>query len=196
MTDTTITHQAPSTQHAAPSGAPSILQRLASGESRAMEACLAQYGGLVQVLARRHLANVGDVDDGVQEVFIALWQCAERFDPQRGSELAFVATLAQRKLIDHRRKAYAHKRVVLNAGATAEPRTSARPTIDEDAREADRVLRSLSPDVQDALVLSLYHGRSFTSVAASLGAPTGTVKSWASRGLNRLRERLAPHHAA
>ena len=67
----------------------------------------------------------------------------------------------------------------------------------EEAKRADDVLRQLPGDVQHTLALSLYRGLSYSSIATAVGAPNGTIKSWASRGLQRLRERLqagAPGH--
>ena len=83
----------------------SILQRIADGEHSAVVACVDEYGGLIWRLARRYLGQSnGEVEDGVQEVFIELWLAAEKFDPSRGSEPAFVATIAHRRLTDYQRR--------------------------------------------------------------------------------------------
>lgn len=183
------------------SAEPTILQRLALGDDDAMQVCMQTYGGLVLSLARRQLSSgTGDVEDGVQEVFLAIWQAAGRFDPARGSEVAFVATLAQRKLIDHRRRACAHNRVVLKSYISGRRHAHSHLPPDyelgEEARRADRVLRELPGDVQDTLALALYRGLSYRNIAAAVGAPNGTIKSWASRGLQRLRERMRPEPGA
>jgi RNA polymerase sigma-70 factor (ECF subfamily) len=173
--------------------APSVLQRLARAEDDAMQACMDEYGGLVRSLARRYLPN-SDVDDAVQEVLIALWRCADRFDPSRGSELAFVATLAQRKLIDYRRRINARTRVLHRSCAAKAPGETAPVRDAGHSREitcrAVAALRELPPEVQDTLTLSIYRGLTYRSIAEAIGAPNGTVKSWASRGLQRLREKL------
>lgn len=170
-----------------------LLERIAAGEEGAMEACMEEYGGLVRSLARRHLGR-GDIEDGVQEVFVALWRHAGRFDRHRGSEVSFVATVAQRKLIDHGRRNGVHRRAVLRSG---EARAQWRPQPHdpgegwrESARRADEALRELPDEVQDTLTLSLSRGMTYRHIGEAIGAPNGTIKSWASRGLQRLRERL------
>ena len=48
-------------------------------------------------VARRLLGNSADAEDAVQEIFIEIWANAARFDPAKGSEVTFVATIARRR---------------------------------------------------------------------------------------------------
>jgi DNA-directed RNA polymerase specialized sigma24 family protein len=81
-----------------------ILQRVAAGDSSAVDDCLAQYGALVWSLARRHSPNYSDAEDAVQEAFLGIWQGAGRFDPEKGSETTFITMIVRRRLIDRHRK--------------------------------------------------------------------------------------------
>jgi RNA polymerase sigma-70 factor (ECF subfamily) len=57
----------------------------------------------------------------------------------------------------------------------------------------DRVLAALevlAPQQRQVLELAYFGGLSQTEIAARLGAPLGTVKSWARQGLSKLREQL------
>ena len=40
----------------------------------------------------------------MQEIFLEIWQSADRYDANRGSETVFVATITRRRLIDRLRK--------------------------------------------------------------------------------------------
>lgn len=71
-----------------------ILQRISAGDQDAVAACLDEYGGLVWRLALRYLNSKADAEDATQEIFISIWASAHRFDPAKGSEAAFVATVA------------------------------------------------------------------------------------------------------
>ena len=82
----------------------SILHRVADGEPAAIRELTDRYGGLVFALARRFSFDQSEVDDAVQEIFVALWKSAARFDPAIGSEDTFVAMVARRRLIDRRRR--------------------------------------------------------------------------------------------
>ena len=82
----------------------SILQRIAIGERSAVDECLDRYGSLVWSLAKRWLGNVPDAEDATQEIFVELWQQANKFDPSAAAEATFVAMIARRRLIDRMRK--------------------------------------------------------------------------------------------
>ena len=87
----------------------SILFSLAREETGAFEKLVDQYGNLIWSIARRYLSNQTEAEDAVQEVFIAIWKSAGRFDPTKASEVTFVSMIARRRLIDHLRKIYRHK---------------------------------------------------------------------------------------
>ncbi|MBU3729210.1 MAG: sigma-70 family RNA polymerase sigma factor [Phycisphaerales bacterium] len=65
---------------------------------------MARFSGLVWSIARKLSADPSDAEDAVQEVFIDLWRSAHRFDPAKGTETTFVATIARRRLIDRGRR--------------------------------------------------------------------------------------------
>ncbi len=158
-----------------------------------MQLCMDEYGGLVWSLARRYCPLLSEAEDGVQEVFIALWESAGRFDPSKGSESTFVATVARRRLIDRARSRTRRDR------ATAEAREEivrdSAPAIDEaelgeDARRAREALARLTPDQQRVLELAVTRGHTHEQIARMTDMPLGTVKTHARRGLMRIRALL------
>ena len=54
--------------------AETLLQRVASGDSSAMEECLDRYGGLIWKIVSARCNNRSDAEDVVQEVFLDLWK--------------------------------------------------------------------------------------------------------------------------
>ena len=86
-----------------------LLAEVATGDSKAFEELTKKYGNLIWSIARRYLSNRAEAEDAVQEIFLALWQSANRFDPSKGSEITFIATIARRRLIDGLRKNNKHK---------------------------------------------------------------------------------------
>ncbi len=169
--------------------ATSTLQRIADGDAAAVREGMERFGGLVWSLARRLLANPVDAEDAVQEIFIDLWRSADRFDPSAGSETAFVATIARRRLIDrHRRRGRRIETVPLDERLPHPASETANPV---DARdEADRAREHLSRlrlDERRVIELSVYEGLSQSEIAAATDLPLGTVKTHARRGLARLR---------
>jgi RNA polymerase sigma factor (sigma-70 family) len=171
-----------------------ILPRVAAGERAAVAECLTRYGDLVWSLALSRASDRAEAEDAVQEIFIDLWRHADRFDERVASELAFVAMVARRRLIDRWRK---ERRTVEIGCVAASSEPSAREEsnsveVREEAARAREQLARLSPDEQKVISLAIDRGLSHSQIAETLGMSLGTVKSNARRGMMRLRELLSP----
>ena len=171
----------------------SILERIAAGDSTAVNECVDRYGNLLWSLARRYLRNATDAEDAVQDVFIELWRSAARFDPGIASETAFISTIARRRFIDRLRqtgRTPAMDSLDDEEGAPVDPGVAA--TVEEDTEVAivARVLADMDPEHQKILGMSLYEGYSHSEIAEQLNMPLGTVKTRVRRGLIHIREQL------
>jgi RNA polymerase sigma factor (sigma-70 family) len=169
---------------------PSVLQRIASGEPAAVRECIAEYGALVWSLARRLTRTPSDAEDATQEIFLDIWRSASRFDAAQGSDKVFIAMIARRRLIDRLRKTTAEPPMdpveILETVAWADPGNASETS--QEAEQAARALQELRPEQREVLELGLLHGLSQSEIAARLGMPLGTVKSFMRRGLIRVRE--------
>ncbi len=166
-----------------------VLERIARGDSAAVKDCLDRYGGLVWSLARRFCPDRSEAEDAVQEIFVEVWRSAARFDPERGSEVTFVATLARRRLIDRLRRAARRPRTEpMEAGA--ERTVSPVAEREADLARVRAVIETLPPDPRRVLTLAVREGLSHQEIAARTGLPLGTVKSHSRRGLMRVRQAL------
>lgn len=171
-----------------------LLQRIAAGDSTAVNQCLEQYGNLVWSTAKRWSASISDAEDAVQEIFIDLWKSACRFDPDVSSEATFVMMVARRRLIDRRRR----RRIsaehldgeVCERCASDQPTPGERLELCEEATMAAELLNELKDEERKVLELSVHEGLSHQEIANRVGMPLGSVKSNIRRGLGRLRERL------
>lgn len=169
---------------------PTVLQRVAQGESGAVEELLARYRPLVWSIVRKRIPT-GRAEDVVQEVFIQLWKNAARFDPARGSEAAFIGMLAARRVIDRRRRDV--RREASQAIPEHQPDDFAGFVdidVRDDAARAERALEQLRPEESRALRMSI-SGLSHAEIASEVQMPLGTVKTHVRRGLERLRAMLA-----
>lgn len=143
-------------------------------------------------LARRLSPNPSDAEDAVQEIFIDLWRSAGRYDPSAGTETAFVATIARRRLIDrHRRRGRRIGTVPLRNGSAFATAEKGDP-IDarDEAGRAREQMGRLRPDERRVIEMSVYDGLSHREIAEATDLPLGTVKTHARRGLARLRRLL------
>ena len=169
-----------------------ILHRIASGDRSAVQECLNKYGGLVWSIARKLLRNSDDAEDAVQEVFIDIWKYAGRFDEAQASETTFVAMIARRRIIDRIR--YSARRISADSldDVLLEPftRSDQDMQMSVEANEAAEAMRTLRPEQQQVLRLSIIQGMSHQEISDSTGMPIGTVKTHARRGLMQVRETL------
>ena len=177
----------------------SILQRLSAGDMAAMQECIDTYSGLVWSLARRLCGSAVEAEDAVQEVFLAVWESAGRFDPGKGSEVTFVATIARRKLIDRRRSLdRRHKYTEDYQRQTRDVEMSAAdaPLMADDVRRAGEAFEQLSDAQQRVLRLAVHGGYTHEQIAEITDLPLGTVKTHSRRGLMKVRELLQAQEAS
>jgi RNA polymerase sigma-70 factor (ECF subfamily) len=169
-----------------------ILPRVAQGEQQAFAQCLKEYGGLVWGIARRFSPTRADAEDAAQDVFLHLWRNARHFDPGRGSEPVFIATLARRVLISRFRGRQRRPREVPSDAAPEETSSSGPPEAETcaEAAIAAAALAQLPVDQQQIIGLAVLQGLSHSEIAALTGRPLGTVKTLLRRGLMLVRERL------
>ena len=168
------------------------LERVAAGDSPAVDECLQKYGGLVWSLARKLCPNYADAEDAVQEVFIEVWRHAGRFDPQVASEATYITMIARRRLIDRfrRRSRQLDTASIQEEMVESTSRHEEQTEIEEEAARAREYMQQLRPEQQQVLELSITHGLSQSQIAEATNLPLGTVKTHARRGLMRLRELL------
>ncbi len=174
-----------------PNAETDLLPLVAQGDQHAVQACLDRYGALVWSLARRMCRNTVDAEDAVQEIFVSLWKNADRFDPERGSEVTFVATIARRRLIDRvRRIGRRPTESTIDTGMpmadTGEPAEAPALMRDEVAL-ARAALAELNDEQRRVLQMSIGLGLSHEKIAEATGIPLGTVKTHIRRGLIRVR---------
>jgi len=170
-----------------------LLQRVAAGEPSAIEECIDRYGGLVWSLARKLVGAQADAEDAVQEVFIDLWKSASRFDPDVASEQTFVAMIARRRLIDHRRRRQRRPDLVQSipideVDVVSHEQGSDAVELAEEVSLAAAAIRELRPEQQEILRLSVYEGWSHQRISDHLEVPLGTVKTHVRRGLIHVRD--------
>ena len=169
----------------------SLLQRIAAGDAAAVGECMDAYGNLVWSLARRFSESAADAEDATQEIFLEIWKSAGRYDPGRGKETTFIATIARRRLIDRMRAAGRRPDTEeydesSPTGYTAQSKDAA--PVAADVAAAQRALEQLRPDQREILVLGIVEGMTHSEIATRTGKPLGTVKTHMRRGLIRLRE--------
>jgi len=169
-----------------------LLPQIASGDSRAVGQCLERYSPLVWSLAKKLWSDIATIEDVVQEIFIEVWRCADRFDATKASETTFIATIARRRVIDRRRRAARApvQEAVEEATVSAEEPGFAEVDLVDEARVAREALSELKPDQRRVILMSVVDGLTHQEIATATGMPLGTVKSHIRRGLDKAAKAL------
>jgi RNA polymerase sigma-70 factor (ECF subfamily) len=167
--------------------------RLMARDEDALREVIRLYGGVVNGMARRVLAEPSLAEEVAQDAFLALWRRPGAFDPERGSLRAFLTSIARNKAIDLVRREEAAKRAKdsLLAEVSGEPRPRGFEARVEERSEVVDALQRLPEAQRHAITLAYYGGRTYREVATELQAPEGTVKTRLRDGLSKLRVYLS-----
>jgi RNA polymerase sigma-70 factor (ECF subfamily) len=168
----------------------------ARGDQRAFAEFYDRTAPRVHGLVRRVLVDPAQSEEVVQEVFLAVWQEASRFDPARGTALSWLLVRARRRAIDRVRSSQASRERDLAVGvrdldAVRDDVAETAATRIEHAR-VSRALEGLSAAQRQALELTYWGGLTQSEAASRAGVPLGTMKTRLRDGLIALRRLVEP----
>jgi RNA polymerase sigma-70 factor (ECF subfamily) len=170
-----------------------LLLRIREKDERAIEALYERYSGPLYSLAYQVTGADRFAQEVVQEVFVAVWNQAGRFDPLRGSLSSWLFTLARHKAIDLVRKEANVRRHTADVDLEFEESDD---DVDQEAwlrlrRDAVRAAITNLPEAQRiALELAFFRGLTHVEVAETLSIPLGTAKTRIRTALLKLRDIL------
>jgi RNA polymerase sigma-70 factor (ECF subfamily) len=170
-----------------------ILARIVEKDERAVEALYARYSGPLYSLAYQVTGAERFAQDVVQEVFVALWRDASRFDPERGAVAPWLFSLARHKAIDLvRREANIRKRTadVDLEFHEADDDVDHETWLNVRRERVREAIEELTPAQREALELAFFSGLTHVEVSEKLGIPLGTAKTRIRSALLRLRDIL------
>ena len=178
--------------------ASSLLPAVAHGDLTAFEQLYDRHSSTLYALLLRILANPDDAQEVLQETFVKAWTNAKMFDAVRGSDVAWLISIARSRGIDRLRSRRirgdredeAGRELSLSFGFV-EKRTGADDAIQSEERRAVRGALAELPEAQRlALALAYFEGLSQSEIAGKLGEPLGTIKTRMQLGMKKLRESL------
>lgn len=168
-----------------------LVARVAAGDVEALGEAYDLHGALVYSLALRMLGRPEEAEDLLQDVFLELWDRADRFDPARSTLAGFLVVMTRSRAIDRIRSRRARDAATARAESGAGPCGPLELASGAEARrQVTAALDGLPQDERRVLELAYFDGLSQSQIAETLHAPLGTVKGRARSGLRRLRERL------
>jgi RNA polymerase sigma-70 factor (ECF subfamily) len=184
-------------EQATPSdGSERLAERLRERDPAALREVYDRLGRVSFGFLLKTLGERGAAEDVQQQVFLEVWRRAESFDPERGSLLTWVMTIARSRAIDHLRRRVPDP--VDPQTATAALETGAGGEEIEALAEQWRLRGLLDrlPAAEAELLRMRFYGELTQSeIAAREGIPLGTVKTRMFNGLRRLREMIDAEEA-
>ena len=155
-----------------------LIARMAKGDQRAMPLLFARHRTRVHRFVLRRVRNEGMAEDLVNEIFLAVWQQAGRFEGG-SSVTTWMLSIAHNKAVSALRKRREDQAEDGAAEAIADEADSPETILAKDGKAG--VLRAcldrLPDDQRVVMDLVYYHEQSVKEVAEVLGIPENTVKT-------------------
>lgn len=166
---------------------PRLLADVARGDRAAFRRLYEATAPKLLGIVLRITGNRAMAEEILQETFIKVWQSAERYDPQAGQPIAWLAAIARNRAIDRIRSERADRFQDVGAENFWE-RLPAPGGDDPAARESLRVcLAELDEEARNCVVLAYCSGYSREELAQRFGRPVGTIKTLLHRSIRLLR---------
>ena len=171
-----------------------LLRACALGDEAAFARLYDSVSARIYGLVLRVVRDPAQSEEVAQEALLDIWRTSARFDPERGSAVSWMLTIAHRKAVDRVRSAQSSTDREDVYGSRNQER-SYDATADEvdrrlDAQRVHRALESLTDTQRRAVELAYLGGYTHTEVASLLDVPLGTAKTRIRDGLIRLRDTM------
>ena len=169
------------------------LLRCAQGDQFALRAIYERerrwlMATVLRIVRRRELA-----EEVLHDAFLQIWNKAGSYNPALGSARGWIYTVVRHRALNALRSLQAspekeddRHEELLAAHADWHSRDDS-----AEQRALAQCLERLEEQRRQSVLLAFVDGYSHEQVAAQLGAPLGTVKSWIRRGLVALKECLS-----
>lgn len=171
-----------------------LVYRARAGERVAFELIADAYRPVLYNLALRMLRNPEDAHDAVQESFVKAFRALEEFDADRPLR-PWLTRICNNVCVDS-------VRMRRKGAESLEPHEFMLADPNEGGEEAStrgwrstqlmQAIARLPKRYQEIVVMRHFRHMDVSEIAAALGKPEGTIKSWLFRARAMLRADLAP----
>lgn len=168
------------------------IARCAEGQTAALRAIYDHEAGKMLGIAQRILRRRDLAEEAVQDAFVQIWRKAATYDPKRGGSVrrwiyAVLRNRALNILRDGGREDLVDSPLALDSIDEAPDPEAVVIRLSETSR-LKNCLEAIGERRRAGIVLAYSFGLTHGEIAARLGAPLGTTKSWIRRGLLELKE--------
>ena len=175
-----------------------LMEAVGRRESDAIQEIYKRYESTLRPVIENVLHDDGETDDTLNDVFLQLWDHAERFNAAKGLH-GFLVTMARRRALDRLRRRLAYRRATnrfeteLEAYYANETRMQNFQVPNSDLRDLMHgVIGTLPIPQQEVVHLAFFEGLSQREIAARTSIALGTVKTRLQLAQKKLFNQLAP----
>lgn len=170
-----------------------LIERLRQRDPDAMADLYDRFSRVVYSVIFRIVRNASVAEELAQEAFLRAWNRAGGFDAGRGRIGPWLLTIARNRAIDYLRSTAGQQQATTFELLSSERialfvNTEDRMLDQEQARRIRAAFAKLNANQREVLELAYFEGLSQSEMAAKLGQPLGTVKTWVRTALTTLRE--------
>jgi RNA polymerase sigma-70 factor (ECF subfamily) len=171
-----------------------LMLRVASGDQAALAKVIDRHGRGLRLFAARMLGGSGDAEDVVQEVYLAAWRHAARFDPARGRATIWLYRIAANRCVDMRRRrsfrAFVGLETIRDDAADDAPATDRQVGTRQELALVRRRLAGLPERQRMALLLRAVADMDVPDIASVMGVSIGSAEQLLVRARRALREHM------
>lgn len=167
-----------------------LARKAARGDSDAFGQLIERYGLAARRAARAILRDDDDADDAVQEGMLAAWRAIDRYDPARPFRPWLMRIVVNAALDSRRRSRVRQAEPIvdsLESGGLSPDRRAEAALL---RTKLQAGLAGLPERQRIALVLFDAEGWGHAEIAAALGVPEGTVRSYVFHARRAMRKAL------
>jgi RNA polymerase sigma-70 factor, ECF subfamily len=175
-----------------------LMEAVVHRDADAMAAIYERYESTLRTVILSVLHEDGEIDDVLHDVFIQLWNRADRFVAAKGLH-GFLVTMARRRALDRLRRRLAYRRATdrfetqMKAEFNDKVRGHGVKSMDFDLSELLSKIIHLLPEPQQEVVQpTFFEGLSQRQIAAEKCIALGTVKTRLQLAHKKLWNYLVP----
>lgn len=166
-----------------------IIQKVLDGDTNAYENLVNRYSTGLIIYCERMLGERPIAEDIAQEAFMKAFTELRKFNPQKARFSTWLYKIATNRAYDYLRQ----QKSTLPSEDIDELAEESAPDFDdeEQCRMIRATVKHLQPETYRKVIEAYYwQGKSYEEIAASMGVPINTVRTWLRRAKEQLRKEL------
>jgi RNA polymerase sigma-70 factor (ECF subfamily) len=171
-----------------------LIARLQRRDPQALAELYDRYGKMAYSLVLRAVRDRATAEDLVQETFFRVWNRVHSVDSEKGAIGPWLLAIARHCAIDYLRSSAGRQRNAVELDESGHAplyrAMEAEILISDQARRVKVAMDKLAPNYRTVMELAYFEGLSQSEMAAKLGQPLGTIKTWVRTALQSLRDEL------